>query len=128
IIPLKDRTDLRKYSRIWVTETIRELRRCRYPARARSQQASCAGSSPSRRAAQRRRRLGSDRPSKIPAFEAKGKKAMAKAYKHLRRQRTERRLKNQSFMEPSKRPLTGKRKKSFIRSLFSKDASEPRRG
>jgi hypothetical protein len=43
---------------------------------------------------------------------------MAKAYKHLRRQRTERRLKNQSFMEPSKRPLTGKRKKSFIRSLF----------
>jgi hypothetical protein len=35
---------------------------------------------------------------------------MAKAYKHLRRQRTERRLKNQSFMEPSKRPLTGKRK------------------
>ena len=54
-------------------------------------------------------------------------KAMAKAYKHLRRQRTERRLKNQSFMEPSKRPLTGKRKKSFIRSLFSKNASEPRR-
>src|SRR5258708_26980168 len=52
---------------------------------------------------------------------------MAKAYKRLRRQRTERRLKNQSFMEPSKRPLTGKRKKSFIRSLFSKDASEPRR-
>jgi hypothetical protein len=50
---------------------------------------------------------------------------MAKAYKHLRRQRTERRLKNQSFMEPSKRPLTGQRKKSFIRSLFSKDASEP---
>jgi hypothetical protein len=48
------------------------------------------------------------------------KKAMAKAYKRLRRQRTERRLKNQSFMEPSKRPLTGKRKKSFIRSLFSK--------
>ena len=32
---------------------------------------------------------------------------MAKAYKHLRRQRTERRLKNQSFMEPSKRPLAG---------------------
>jgi hypothetical protein len=28
---------------------------------------------------------------------------MAKVYKHLRRQRTERRLKNQSFMEPSKR-------------------------
>ena len=49
------------------------------------------------------------------------KKAMAKAYKHLRRQRTERRLKNQSFMEPSKRPLTGQRKKSFIRSLFSKE-------
>jgi hypothetical protein len=48
------------------------------------------------------------------------KKAMAKAYKRLRRERTERRLKNQSFMEPSKRPLTGKRKKSFIRSLFSK--------
>jgi hypothetical protein len=37
----------------------------------------------------------------------------AKAYKRLRRQRTERRLKNQSFMEPSKRPLTGKRKKSY---------------
>jgi hypothetical protein len=49
---------------------------------------------------------------------------MAKAYKRLRRQRTERRLKNQSFMEPSKRPATGKRKKSFIRSLFSRDASE----
>jgi len=47
-------------------------------------------------------------------------KAMAKAYKRLRRRRTERRVKNQSFMEPSKRPLTGKRKKSFIRSLFSK--------
>jgi hypothetical protein len=44
---------------------------------------------------------------------------MAKAYKRLRRERTERRLKNQSFMEPSKRPLSGKRKKSFIRSLFS---------
>jgi hypothetical protein len=29
---------------------------------------------------------------------------MAKAYKRLRRERTERRLKNQSFMEPSKRP------------------------
>jgi hypothetical protein len=55
------------------------------------------------------------------------KKAMAKAYKRLRRERTERRLKNQSFLEPSKRPLTGKRKKSFIRSLFSKDVSEPRR-
>jgi hypothetical protein len=51
---------------------------------------------------------------------------MAKAYKRLRRQRTERRVKNQRFVEPSKRPLTGKRKKSFIRSLFSKDASEPR--
>jgi hypothetical protein len=50
---------------------------------------------------------------------------MAKAYKRLRRQRTERRLKNQSFMEPSKRPLTGKRKKSFIRSLFSKPRSAP---
>jgi hypothetical protein len=50
---------------------------------------------------------------------------MAKAYKRLRRERTERRLKNQSFMEPSKRPLTGKRKKSFIRSLFSKDVSDP---
>jgi hypothetical protein len=44
---------------------------------------------------------------------------MAKAYKRLRRQRTERRLKNQSFMEPSTRPLTGKRKKSIIRSLFA---------
>jgi hypothetical protein len=31
---------------------------------------------------------------------------MAKAYKHQRRQRTQRRLKNQSFMEPSKRPPT----------------------
>jgi hypothetical protein len=50
------------------------------------------------------------------------KKAMAKAYKRLRRQRTERRLENQRFMEPSKRPLMGKRKKSFIRSLFSKGA------
>jgi hypothetical protein len=28
IIPLKDRTDLRESSRIWATETIRELRRC----------------------------------------------------------------------------------------------------
>jgi hypothetical protein len=55
------------------------------------------------------------------------KKAMAKAYKRLRRERTERRVKNQSFMEPSKRPLTGKQKKSFIRSLFSRDASEPHR-
>jgi hypothetical protein len=45
---------------------------------------------------------------------------MAKAYKRLRRERTERRLKNQSFMEASKRALTGKRKKSFIRSLLSK--------
>jgi DNA-binding protein H-NS len=52
-------------------------------------------------------------------------KAMAKAYKRLRRERTERRVKNQRFIEPSKRPLTGKRKKSLIRSLFSKDASEP---
>jgi hypothetical protein len=50
---------------------------------------------------------------------------MAKAYKRLRRQRAERRLKNQSFIEPSKRPLTGKQKKSFIRSLFSRDASKP---
>jgi hypothetical protein len=50
---------------------------------------------------------------------------MAKAYKRLRRQRTERRVKNQSFMGPSKRPLTGKRKKSFIRSLFSKARSAP---
>jgi hypothetical protein len=40
---------------------------------------------------------------------------MAKAYKRLRRQRTQRRLKNQSFMESSKRPLQGRRKKSFIR-------------
>jgi hypothetical protein len=53
------------------------------------------------------------------------KKTMAKAYKRLRRQRAERRLKNQSFIEPSKRPLTGKQKKSFIRSLFSRDASKP---
>jgi hypothetical protein len=45
---------------------------------------------------------------------------MAKAYKRLRRERTERRLKNQSFMEPLQRPLSGKRKKSFIRALFSK--------
>jgi hypothetical protein len=44
---------------------------------------------------------------------------MAKAYKHQRRQRTQRRLKNQSFMEPSKRPLKGRRKKSFIRSLLA---------
>jgi hypothetical protein len=44
---------------------------------------------------------------------------MAKAYKRLRRERTQRRLKNQSFMEPSKRPLQGKRKKSFIRSLLA---------
>ena len=42
---------------------------------------------------------------------------MAKAYKRLRRQRTQRQLKNQRFMEPSKRPLNGRRKKSFIRSL-----------
>jgi hypothetical protein len=47
---------------------------------------------------------------------------MARAYKRLRRQRTERRLKNQSFMEPSKRPLTGRRKKSFIRSLLASNA------
>jgi hypothetical protein len=52
---------------------------------------------------------------------------MAKAYKRLRRERTERRVKNQRFIEPSKRPLTGKRKKSLIRSLFSKDASETKR-
>jgi hypothetical protein len=52
---------------------------------------------------------------------------MAKAYKRLRRQRTERRLENQRFMEPSKRPLMGKRKKSFIRSVFSKGASETKR-
>jgi hypothetical protein len=45
---------------------------------------------------------------------------MAKAYKRLRRQRTQRRLKNQSFMEPSKRPLQGRRKKSFIRSLLAR--------
>jgi hypothetical protein len=52
---------------------------------------------------------------------------MAKAYKRLRRQRTQRHLKNQRFMEPSTRPLTGRQKKSFIRSLLSKDASERRR-
>jgi hypothetical protein len=52
---------------------------------------------------------------------------MAKAYKRLRWQRTQRRLKNQSFMDSSKRPLTGKAKKSFIRSLLSKDARECRR-
>src|SRR5258706_510724 len=46
---------------------------------------------------------------------------MAKAYKRLRRERTERRVKNQRFIEPSKRPLTGKRKKSLIRTLFSND-------
>jgi hypothetical protein len=44
---------------------------------------------------------------------------MAKAYKRLRRLRTQRRHKNQSFMEPSKRPLQGKRKKSFICSLLA---------
>jgi hypothetical protein len=44
---------------------------------------------------------------------------MAKAYKRLRRERTQRRIKNQGFMEPSKRPLQGKRKKEFIRSLFA---------
>jgi hypothetical protein len=54
--------------------------------------------------------------------EAKGLSEDYLKMKLLRRQRTERRLKNQSFMEPSKRPLTGKRKKTFIRSLFSKDA------
>jgi hypothetical protein len=43
---------------------------------------------------------------------------MAKAYKRLRRQRTERRLENQRFMEPSKRPLMGKRKKSFYPISF----------
>jgi hypothetical protein len=68
-----------------------------------------------------------DRPSKYRRSKRKEKKAMAKAYKHQRQQRTQRRLKNQNFMEPSKRPLTGKRKKSFIRSLLSKDASERRR-
>lgn len=44
---------------------------------------------------------------------------MAKAYRRLRRQRTQRRVKNQRFMEPSKRPLQGKRRKSFIRSLLA---------
>jgi len=44
---------------------------------------------------------------------------MAKAYKRLRRERTQRRVKNQRFMEPSKRPFQGKRKKEFIRSLFA---------
>ena len=34
---------------------------------------------------------------------------MAKANKHQRWQRTQRRLKNQSFMEPSKRPLVSVR-------------------
>jgi hypothetical protein len=52
---------------------------------------------------------------------------MAKSYKRLRWQRTQRRLKNQSFMDSSKRPLTGKGKKSYIRSLLSKDASERHR-
>ena len=52
---------------------------------------------------------------------------MAKAYKRLRRQRTQRRLKNQSFMEPAKRPLQGKRKKSFIRSLLANDPGDKRR-
>jgi hypothetical protein len=78
---------------IWATETIRELRRWVI----RSSCETCAGSSPSRRiaqiaeiaailrqgglancATQRRRRLGSDRPSKIPAFEAKGRKRWRK--------------------------------------------------
>jgi hypothetical protein len=45
---------------------------------------------------------------------------MAKAYKRIRWQRTQRRLKNQSFMEASKRPLHGRRKKSFIRSLLAR--------
>jgi hypothetical protein len=62
---------------------------------------------------------GSEPPPEIPPIEAKRRQAMAKAYKRLRRQRTERRLKNQSFMEPSKRPLQGRRKKSFIRSLLA---------
>jgi len=44
---------------------------------------------------------------------------MAKAYKRLRWQRTQRRVKNQRFMEPTKRPLRGLRKKSFIRSLLA---------
>ena len=66
-------------------------------------------------------------PNSYTGGRSERKKAMAKAYKRLRRERTERRLKNQSFMEPSKRPLTGKQKKSFIRSLFSRDASEPHR-
>jgi hypothetical protein len=52
---------------------------------------------------------------------------MAKAYKRIRRQRTQRRLKNQSFMEPAKRPLQGKRKKSFIRSLLANDPGDKRR-
>jgi hypothetical protein len=61
---------------------------------------------------------------------------MAKAYKRLRRQRTQRRLKNQSFMEPSKRPLQvpsrgGGRNRSFalcsraLDSLFGTDLKKP---
>lgn len=45
---------------------------------------------------------------------------MAKAYRRLRRERTDRRLQNQSFMEASKRPLKGKRKKAFVQSMFAK--------
>jgi hypothetical protein len=48
---------------------------------------------------------------------------MAKAYKRLRRERTQRRVKNQRFMEPSKRPIQGKQKKSFILSLFARNNS-----
>ena len=44
---------------------------------------------------------------------------MAKAYKRLRRQRTQRRLKNQSFMESSKRPLQGE-EKEIVHSMPEK--------
>ena len=44
---------------------------------------------------------------------------MAKAYKRLRRQRTQRRLKNQSFMEPSKRPLQGRRE--IVHSISARE-------
>jgi hypothetical protein len=48
---------------------------------------------------------------------------MAKAYKRLRRQRTQRRLKNQSFMESSKRPLQGE-EKEIVHSMPENGAYE----
>jgi hypothetical protein len=49
---------------------------------------------------------------------------MAKAYRRLRRERTQRRVKNQRFMEPSKRPLQGKAEEG----VHSLSVSEPLRG